>query len=81
MKVDSVTCHEERSEKKGKRSIKIIAIYNKDAFQADLPPELVELRKEARKKQRELNALRKKWWNDRKDVKGMPGTRPLNSFK
>eukprot|EP00397_Hematodinium_sp_SG-2012_P015072 GEMP01015344.1.p1 GENE.GEMP01015344.1~~GEMP01015344.1.p1 ORF type:complete len:778 (+),score=269.50 GEMP01015344.1:165-2498(+) len=35
----------------------------------DVPPENLEMRKEVRKKQRELNALRKKWWSDRQDPK------------
>merc|ERR1712118_592277 len=37
----------------------------------EIPPENLELRKEVRKKQRELNALRKKWWADRQDPKAM----------
>lgn len=35
----------------------------------DIPPENLELRKEVRKKQRELNGLRKKWWSERQDPK------------
>jgi len=42
-----------------------------DVKDEDVPKENLDLRKEVRRKQKELNTLRKKWWAERQDAKNM----------
>jgi len=35
----------------------------------EVPQEILDLKKEVRKRQREINALRKRWWTERQDIK------------
>lgn len=48
------------------------------------PPEVLDLRKEMRKKQRALNALRKRWWNEKSEgqaARKMAGQKQVEEVK